>query len=212
MSTTHLMAEPNHHAGQGSFSGVAGLIVAATMAVGRRHDADWALELTQPARGAAVVDVGCGPGQAARIAARRGLRVTGVDPSPQMLRMAGWLDRRAGARYLKGAAEAIPIGDGAAAACWSVASVHHWTDVGAGVAEVYRTLTPGGRFAAIERRTTEGATGHAGHGWSDAQATAFADLCRAAGFESVTIEHRTVRRRRDLVAVVATKPVDAPVD
>ena len=35
-----------------------------------------------------VVDLGCGPGVAAREAARRGARVTGVDPAPVMLRLA----------------------------------------------------------------------------------------------------------------------------
>ena len=63
-------------------------------------------------------------------------------------------------------------------------------------------LTPGGRFAAIERHTKPGATGHASHGWTDDQAEAFASLCRSSGFTHVEIAHHA--GRRGLVAVVAT--------
>jgi SAM-dependent methyltransferase len=37
-----------------------------------------------------VVDVGCGPGIAVRLAARRAAAATGVDPDPAMLRFAPW--------------------------------------------------------------------------------------------------------------------------
>ena len=202
MDTTHVTSPPNHHAGQGGFSGLAGLLVAASMAVGRGRDAAWAIDLARPAPGSTIVDIGCGPGQAVRIAARRGWNAIGVDPSAQMLRVARWFDRSRRSTYLEGAAEAMPVGDAVAGACWSIASVHHWTDVPAGLAEVHRILAPGTRFVAIERSVAAGATGHASHGWSDAQAEAFADMCRAAGFESVTIE-RSHTRRRQRVAVTS---------
>src|SRR5690606_9181183 len=145
-------------------------------------------------------------GQAARIAARRGLRATGVDPSRDMLRLARWLGRSGRLTWVEGSAEALPVDSGSADACWSIASVHHWSDLEAGVREARRILAPGRRFVAIERSVGDGATGLASHGWSAAQASAFAEVCRAAGFTAVRIEHRSVRRRRDLVAVVATLP------
>ncbi len=77
---------------------------------------------------------------------------------------------------------------------WSVATVHHWADVAAGLAEVRRVLAPGGRFFAVERRVRPGATGLASHGWTDQQAASFAACCRAAGLDDVHIE--TLKRRQ----------------
>ena len=74
--------------------------------------------------------------------------------------------------------------------------------------EVSRVLGSGGRFLAAERRTTPGATGLASHGWTDAQAEAFADLCRAAGFVDVTVA--THPGKRALVSVLAHRPSASP--
>jgi ubiquinone/menaquinone biosynthesis C-methylase UbiE len=194
---------PNHHAGQGSFGGVAGLAAGLTMVLGRQGDARWAIELTDAEPGERVVDVGCGPGAAVRHAARAGLNVTGVDPSPQMLRLARRLTHGVTVEYLEGAAEALPLADGAATVVWSIASVHHWSDVVAGLGEVRRVLAPGGRFAAIERLTTPGATGLAGHGWTEAQAAELARLCHEHGFADSRVEQRRVGRRRRLIGVAA---------
>jgi hypothetical protein len=65
-------------------------------------------------------------------------------------------------------------------------------------------LRPGGRFLAIERRTQPGADGLASHGWTDAQADAFADLCRGAGFADVRVEQHQAGRK-PVVAVLATR-------
>jgi SAM-dependent methyltransferase len=91
--------------------------------------------------------------------------------------------------------------------------VHHWHDLEAGLAEVRRVLAPGGRFVALERRTEVGADGLASHGWTDAQAAAFAEACRAAGFVDVRLElpvdvarHRRRHQRGGLIGVRATTP------
>ena len=77
-----------------------------------------------------------------------------------------------------------------ATVAWSIATVHHWQDVDAGVAEVHRVLRSGGRFLALERRTTPDATGVATHGWTPEQAQVFADHLSSHGFGDVTIsEH-----------------------
>lgn len=197
---------PNHHAGQGHFSGLGGLLAGLSMTVGRRTSSRLAARLSDAGPGDHVVDVGCGPGSAARAAARLGARVTGVDPAPVMLRLARRLtpanDR---ITYVEGAAEALPLADGTASVLWSIASVHHWADLARGLREVDRVLAPGGRFVAIEKEARPGATGHASHGWTDEQAAAFADACRAEGFADVRIE-RGERRGRSLVAVVAATP------
>jgi ubiquinone/menaquinone biosynthesis C-methylase UbiE len=154
-----------------------------------------AADLTAVSPSDHVVDLGCGPGVAAREAARRGARVTGIDPAPVMLRLAARLSRSSSAiTWSEGAAEAIPLADGAATVLWSIATVHHWRDLDAGLREVDRVLVAGGRFLVIERRTRPGATGRASHGWTDDQAAAFAERCRDMGFVVVQVGRHEGRR------------------
>src|SRR5690606_32217917 len=140
------------HAG---FAGIKGLLSALTMLVGRRADAELAVERTGAGPGDHVVDVGSGPGSTARRAARAGARVTGVEPAQVMRDLARRLTRRTGpgsVDYVEGVAESLPVDDGAATVLWSIATVHHWQDVEAGVAEAHRVLSPGGRLLVGERR------------------------------------------------------------
>lgn len=98
-------------------------------------------------------------------------------------------------RWLQGTVENLPLPDSCATAAWSVATVHHWRNVTAGLAEVLRVLAPGGRFLAIERDVRADATGLASHGWTEDQAQSFAAQCRSAGFDGVRVERRTCGRR-----------------
>ena len=202
MALTHT---PNHHAHHGGFAGPSGLLVGLTMTIGRGGDAALANRLAGVGPADRVVDVGCGPGTAVRAAARRGASVTGVDPAAVMLRLARRLTRSRRASYVDGTAEALPLPERSATVLWSIATVHHWQDLGAGLAEARRVLEPSGRFAAIERRTEPGARGLRSHGWTDEQAAAFADACRTAGFEHVRLEHATTGRG-PVVAIVARNP------
>ena len=204
MSEQHTV--PNHHAHYPAFGGLTGLVAALSMAVGRDGDAHSAAELAGVGPNDVVVDIGCGPGGAARHAAHLGATVTGIDPAAVMLRTARLLTRGANKpRYVEGTAESLPVADDYATVAWSIAAVHHWVDLDAGLREVRRVLRPGGRLVAMERRTQPGAAGLAGHGWTDSQAEAFADRCREHGFENVSVRHREVRRR-STVSVVATSP------
>jgi ubiquinone/menaquinone biosynthesis C-methylase UbiE len=196
---------PNHHAGQDHFSGVGGLLHGLTMTVGRGSSSRLASRLGRAGPDDHVVDVGCGPGSAARHAARLGARVTAIDPAAVMLRLARRLTSSGRVMYLEGAAEALPLTDGTATVLWSIASVHHWTDVDAGLREARRVLRPGGRLVAVERRIRPGATGLASHGWTDDQAATFAAACGAAGFAGARTEH-TGGGRGGVVAVVAAVP------
>jgi ubiquinone/menaquinone biosynthesis C-methylase UbiE len=108
-------------------------------------------------------------------------------------------------RYLEGVAEALPVPDLSASVAWSIATVHHWADLDAGLREALRVLGTGGRLVAIERRTQAGARGHASHGWTVAQAAAFADRCRNHGFLDAKVGEHTYGRR-STVSVVATAP------
>lgn len=194
---------PNHHRHHGGFAGARGLLCAVLFRVRHANRSTMASRLTSPGPGDVVVDIGCGSGATARHAAALGATVIGVDPASVMLRVARLVSRHRRVRYAAGTAEALPVDDGHATIAWSIATVHHWHDVDAGVAEVHRVLRPGGRFLALERRTTPGATGLASHGWTPEQAHVFADHLLSHGFSDVTInEHAT---HPTMLSVLATR-------
>lgn len=195
----------NHHADHRGFSGVTGAIVGLILLWMGRANARLAADITNISTSDRVIDVGCGPGGAAREAARRGARVTGVDPAPVMLRLARTFTRDAGVAWARGSAESVPLPDGSATAWWSVATVHHWKDVGAGLGEARRLLEHRGQLLAVERRVQPGATGLASHGWTGQQAESFATRCRAAGFADVAIGQHG-QGRRAVWTVSATRP------
>jgi SAM-dependent methyltransferase len=187
---------PNHHADYPGFAGMPGVLVGIGMLLKGRAYARLATTAASVCDTDRVVDIGCGAGNAARAAARRGARVTGIDPASVMLWVARASTRkRAAIAWAEGAAENLPLPDESATVVWSLASVHHWKDVGKGLAEAHRVLAPAGRLVAIERRVSPGATGLASHGWTGQQAESFAAMCRAAGFDNVRISKRQAGRR-----------------
>ena len=176
------------------------------MILGRQGDARLAQELSGLRPEDAVVDVGCGPGAAVRRAARRAASVTGVDPAPIMLRVARLLSRPSqNVRFIEGTAEALPLPDDSVSVLWSIATVHHWADLDAGLREALRVFRPGGRLVAVERRTRPGARGHASHGWTDDHANAFADRCLAWGFADARVDRHEYGRRRT-ISVMCVAP------
>lgn len=196
MSDASAAMAVNHHGDHPGFAGLTGTLCGFVFLLTGRRNARLATDLARVSAADHVVDIGCGPGSAARAAARRGARVTGVDPAPSMLRLARAVTRnRAAITWAEGAAERLPVADGSATVVWALATVHHWRDVTKGLAEAYRVLAPGGRLLAVERQTQPGATGLASHGWTAAQAESFAALCRTAGLVDVTVaSHRSGRR------------------
>src|SRR5215469_16704218 len=196
---------PNHHAHYPGFAGPVGFLAAASMALGGAGNARLAESLSDLAAGDTVADIGCGPGTAARRAAGLGASVVGIDPAPVMLRLARFLTRRSAhtVRYAQGSAESLPLPDSSVSVAWSIASVHHWADLDAGLQEVLRVLKPGGRLVVIERLSRPGATGLASHGWTPEQASAFADRCLVHGFAGARV-NRHGGGRRAKVSVTAT--------
>jgi SAM-dependent methyltransferase len=100
-----------------------------------------------PLRDERVVDVGCGTGNAALLAARRGASVTGVDPAGRLLDVA--IARAAAhgldATFVRGEAHALPLTDGVADVVLSVFGVIFAPDAAAAAAEIARVTAPGGR-------------------------------------------------------------------
>jgi SAM-dependent methyltransferase len=106
------------------------------------------VERAAPAPGEHVVDVGCGTGNAALLAAERGARVTGVDPAARLLDVAREAAAARGldARFLPGEAAALPLEDGEADVVLSVFGVIFAPDAQAAAAELARVTAPPGRI------------------------------------------------------------------
>jgi ubiquinone/menaquinone biosynthesis C-methylase UbiE len=201
-----MTAADHQHAnghGHGRFQGVPGLVIGAVLLVGRGAVSRLVADLAAVGPADRVLDVGCGPGGAAREAARRGAAVTGVDPAPLMLALGRRLSRGATGRHIafvEGTAEALPVADRSVTVAWAISSAHHWADTAAGLRELHRVLEPGGRLIIAERLARPGARGLAAHGFTPAQAAQTAAAVRTAGFAAAGYEtHRAGRR---MLAVV----------
>jgi len=173
------------------------------MVFGRGRAATCVADVARLTRSDRVVDVGCGPGTAIRVASRRCERATGVDPDPIMLRFGRWLAallRRKNVSLVQGGAEALPLPDATATVVWALSSVHHWTDRSAGLAEAKRVLVPGGRVFLVERLSPPGARGHQRYGMTEPQLDALEADATRAGFLAVRREMHVAGR--DTLAVV----------
>jgi ubiquinone/menaquinone biosynthesis C-methylase UbiE len=157
-----------------------------------------------------VVDVGCGPGAAARRARRNGaVRAIGIDPSPAMLQFARRLTslrRLRGVEFLEGSAENLPLDSASATVVWAVQSVHHWIDRGRGVEESRRVLAPRGRLLLMERAVVPGARGLAAHGLTDRQADELAQVMGRARFADASRQLVRVGRRNYVVVTASVPP------
>ena len=98
--------------------------------------------------GLEVLDLGCGGGLMSEAYARRGARVTGIDPSSMSLQAARSHARQSqlSIRYAEGSGEAIPS-PGASFDLVSCCDVlEHVDDLDAVLREIARVLRPGGLF------------------------------------------------------------------
>src|SRR4051794_31856542 len=173
-------------------------------------DAAWAVvDRAGPAPAEAVLDVGCGTGNAALLAAERGARVTGVDPAERLLAVARRQAQARGldATFAAGEAAALPLDDGAADVVLSVFGVIFAPDAQAAAREIARVTAPGGRVvlsawiptgamtSAVRvareaiARATGAPAGPPPFAWHDAGA--LAGVLGPLGFD-VTVEERTI--------------------
>jgi SAM-dependent methyltransferase len=107
------------------------------------------VECAAPRIGECVLDVGCGTGNAALLAAQQGARVIAVDPAERLLELAR---SEAAAleldvEFLGGDAAALPVADGGIDVVLSVFGVIFAPDPAAAAAEIARVSSPAGRIA-----------------------------------------------------------------
>jgi len=96
-----------------------------------------------------VLDVGCGTGLLLRRLSARlpNAELVGIDPAHGMIEVASAASAADGrVRFISGAAEQLPLRDGAFDLVVSTTSFDHWADQGAGLAECARVLQPGGHL------------------------------------------------------------------
>ncbi|NIH86785.1 methyltransferase domain-containing protein [Amycolatopsis granulosa] len=136
-----------------------------------RHRPDYpldALHWALPPRAAEVVDLGAGTGKLTGGLRALGLRVTAVEPDPEMRAEFG--RHHPDVPILDGTAELIPL-PGSSVDAVLAGQAFHWFDAEAALTEIARVLRPGGVVAGLWNGNDESVP------W-------VAELARVAGFAS----------------------------
>jgi len=107
---------------------------------------DELLDLTATGPGTRLLDIACGSGYAAALAATRGAEVTGVDITPALLEIAR--RRTPKGTFIEGEMDALPLPDSRFDVVTSVNGFQFALDPVRAFAEAARVLVSGGRLAA----------------------------------------------------------------
>ena len=123
-------------------------------------DLRWLVEAAAPRPTDRALDLGAGAGHATLALAPHVAQVDAIDPTPEMLAVAGRLAAERGignVAWIEARADALPY----PAATFDVAisrfSIHHWPDPAGALREVARVLRPGGRIVLIDLVSPEDA-------------------------------------------------------
>ena len=166
--------------------------------------------------GEVVLDLGSGGGIDVLLSARRvgpAGKAYGLDMTDEMLALARENQRRAGVlnvEFLKGEIERIPLPDGAVDVIISNCVINLSADKRRVLAEAFRVLKPGGRFAVsdiVVRGEVPEAVRRSMELWMGCVAGALEEseyrrLLAEAGFEAVAVEPTRVYRAADARALL----------
>jgi ubiquinone/menaquinone biosynthesis C-methylase UbiE len=108
------------------------------------------------APGTRALDVGCGPGHLARLLARRGCEVAGVDRGWRLLRIARRLAKRErlAVEFRRASAEALPFPARSFDCVFATTVLYLVPEPAAVLAEMVRVARPGGVVAALDPADT----------------------------------------------------------
>jgi demethylmenaquinone methyltransferase/2-methoxy-6-polyprenyl-1,4-benzoquinol methylase len=107
-----------------------------------------ALDAVGTGLGDTVLDLACGTGDLAELAAARGAQVVGVDFAGAMLR--GAMQRRIPARWIQGDAAALPLPDASVTVVTCGFALRNFVSLRGVLGEMARVLEAGGRLALVE--------------------------------------------------------------
>jgi len=110
----------------------------------REYESRLLLEMTRPARGERILDVGCGTGIFTLDLLAAGARVTGLELSRPMLRRAGKKASGFPFSMVQGDMRGLPFTEGSFDKTVSVTAIEFVEDARAAVAELFRVTRPGG--------------------------------------------------------------------
>jgi SAM-dependent methyltransferase len=178
--------------------------------------------LAQLRPGEVVLDLGSGGGIDVLLSAQRvgpSGKAYGLDMTDEMLALARENQRKAGvsnAEFLKGAIEAIPLPDASVDVVISNCVINLSADKDRVLAEAYRVLRPGGRFAVsdvVVRGEVPAAIRRSVELWIGCVAgalgeTEYRDKLAKAGFESIDVEPTRVYRAADAREFLAGAGLD----
>jgi ubiquinone/menaquinone biosynthesis C-methylase UbiE len=98
--------------------------------------------------GARVVDLGCGSGVFTNVLHQRGYRCSGVDLSPNLIKIAR--GKYSGIEFIEGDIEHLPFPDDYFDGVLLSGVLHHLPELSRCANEVMRILKPGGRYVAFD--------------------------------------------------------------
>jgi len=150
----------------------------------------WAVDLMELGPFDRICEIGFGPGLAVELAASRATSgfVAGVDLSEVMLAQASRRNRAAiaaGRVELRcGTAAELPFADASFTRACAVNSLQFWPEPEAGIREIHRVLSPGGRLvlALRMRRTDVGRYSRSRFGFTEKRAVAVRQMLEKTGF------------------------------
>lgn len=168
-------------------TGWRGALIGRVMAVKNRGLNQAAIATLDPAADDTVLEVGCGPGTNLVDLAARVHRVIAVDPSGVMVAQARRRVARSGLTprvdVLPAVVEDLPLPDGSLDVAFEVNTFHHWSDAERGLAELRRTLVPGGRLQLTLRTAPPRSRPWIAPGHTPEEIDDIAARVAAAGFE-----------------------------
>lgn len=158
------------------------------------------LDLLNLPVGSEILDIGSGTGNYTIALQRSGMRMTGVEPSEEMLSKAR--ARNTDVNWIQGTAEDLSLGrkfDGVVATL----TLHHWSNPGKGIQRIREHLQPGAPFVILSSSPEQMETYWLNHYFPTMIADSarqlptlshMTDVLSSAGFRSIESEKYFVRR------------------